>query len=125
MRYQVSGANSVALDGTAVLTGQALLGGTIGTGRAFWLRSMWINNNATGVLALKLLDAAVGATDATSNRRVLIPGATNATATSTRTQVNFPPPGLKFSTNCVVLKDVTDVSSGGGIGTVGGSGFEE
>ena len=122
MRYPVSGSNTTLLDGTPTLTGQLVLGKNLTTGRALWLRSIWVHSasSVSGEVQLSLIDASAAVAAATSNRLMHIVAATGRT-----TMVDFPAPGLKFATGCCIQKDVTTVSSPFAVGSVGGCGYEE
>ena len=121
MRYSVSGANTTALD-EASAAPNLLLGKAIATGRILWLRSAWFYNAAAEDI-LWIMDTATStATSAVTNIRFPIPCASGIT-----TVVEFPAPGLKFSTACVVSLDGTSGVLGAsvGIGKAGGLGYEE
>lgn len=133
-RYSVSGANTTILDATvdatggsgdptALLGGQAVLGshnsGNITSGRVLWLRSFWAYNPTT-VVSLALFDASVAVNPTGSTRRAVVRCASGAT-----TMIDFPAPGLKFATGCVVSKEATDASGAFDAGYVGGAGYEE
>lgn len=120
MRYPISGNNTVTLNGTASLAGQALLGRNLTTGRVFWLREAWIYNASTGNI-LALFDASVGTTYAATAAlfRVVADGPNEMT------KVAFAAPGLKFATNCAIAREATTVSGAFAAGSCGGSGYEE
>lgn len=121
-RYAVSGAVAAALDGTTTLTGEPLIGRELTTGRVLWLRSAWFHSASTtsGEVPLALIDATAGVAATGTTRRFNVICATGRT-----TQVDFPAPGLKFSTGCCVLKEATTVSSAFAGGSCGGCGYEE
>ena len=119
MRYPISGSNTVTLDGTANLTGQALLGRNLSTGRVFWLRQVRVWNASAGNI-LALFDASVGTTYAATAALARIEAATGGV-----TRVSFDAPGLRFYTNCLIARNATTVSGAFAAGSVGGSGYEE
>lgn len=144
MRYAISGSNTTQLgavvsvtggsgapgDGTAIQSPVNLLGPVIPAGRVFWLRNFWVLD-ASAPENYILLDASEGhVTDATGFRqwqKAVIPAASGtATDMGELTMVEFPAPGLKFSTGCVVIKDTTgQATTLGAPGTCGGSGYYE
>ena len=114
--YQVAGANSVAI-GEATGNAISLLGKTIPTGRVFWLRSLWVYN-AVSEFILNIADSATSATGITGgavNRLALV------CASGRTTQMDLPEPGMKFSTGCVAVFDVSGTIA---IGNCGGCGYE-
>ena len=119
MRYPISGNNTVTLDGTASLTGQALLGRSLTVGRVFWLRQLHVYNVSAGNI-LALFDGTVGTTYAATAALTRIEAATGAV-----TRLSFDAPGLKFSTNCLIAREATTVSGAFAAGSVGGQGYEE
>ena len=129
-RYAVSGAITTVLDATfdatgkagdptCLMGGMALLGETMMTGRALWLRSVWAYD-ASQANVLDLFDAATGSNATSSTRRAVI-----ACASGSTTMVDFPAPGLKFTTGCVVSKESTVASGCFQPGNVGGAGYYE
>ncbi len=131
MRYSISGANSSILSGTvaatggtgivgdptALMAGVNLLGQNIPSGRTLYLRSFWALNG-TAASNIHLFDATAGSNATDSSRKVVIPCASDSL-----TQVEFPAPGLKFSTGCCVCKDATSASGAFTPGAVGGNGY--
>ena len=116
-RYAVSGANSVAI-GEATGNVVNLVGKTISTGRVFWLRSAWIYN-AVSEFLLNIADSATSATGITGgtvNKMCVV------CASGRTTMVDIPAPGLKFSTGCAVVFDVSGTVA---VGDAGGNGYEE
>ena len=100
--------------------------------RVLWLRSFWAKASASKVI-IALQDASYGATSRpTSQRFQLTCGSISATTAATETNFNwyqtnqikidFPPPGIKFATQCTVI--CTDGTTAA-IGSVGGAGYEE
>lgn len=126
MRFQISGANATILDGTAVLTAKQVLGRSMPTGRVLWLRSIKLYN-ASGPIAVTLMDAAANATLAAASVRDTIRCATGSGAVygGVLTEVEYPAPGLKFSTDCVALKDTTDASASFRPGDIVATGYYE
>ncbi|MDD5397844.1 MAG: hypothetical protein PHU70_02070 [Dehalococcoidia bacterium] len=136
MRYGVSGVpygvlGNASSGGDAASTGALFLcHGTVGltTGRVFWLRSLWACSAASAV-AIALQDASYGATSKPASQVFRMPvasaypGSANGTVlVPTMAKVDFPAPGLKFSTQCTVIPvDGTTLPQG----AVGGCGYEE
>lgn len=119
-RYEVSGANSVAIS-EATLAGHNLIGKAISTGRVFKLRTAWVYN-AVSEFILTISDcatssSATGLASATTVGRLPIVCASGVT-----TQVDIPEPGLKFATGCVATFDASGTIA---IGDCGGAGYEE
>lgn len=130
-RYSVSGVNSTILDATvdatgdcvditSVMGGQAVMGTNLKTDRVLWLRSFWAYNSGAGTIRLCVHDATVGTNILSANRRFTL-----ACASGETTSIDFPAPGLKFETGCVVSKETTDGSASFQPGTLGGNGYEE
>jgi len=130
-RYAVSGAVTAVFTSTESVTGgsgsptslragQNLLGTVIPTERVLWLRSLWAFQDVSAGGALHLLDATADNTDVTESMYK----ASIGTASGDTTLVDFPAPGLKFVTGCVVSPD-TSASNVWGIGRIGGSGYYE
>jgi len=130
-----SGADNASTGAVLLLHGTAT--GTLAARkRVLWLRSFWIQASASGV-TWALADASVSATGASiapalkfrlTSASTLIGVAGTATErnypadTPNWKIVNFPPPGIKFATNCLVL--ILD-GSGATAGAAGGLGYEE
>ena len=129
MRYSVSGANDTIISGLPAKTVVDLLGNDITTGRVLWLRGMWAWSLSGGGV-LDLWDGTQGqvATASTASLKFRL-GYASAAATDigTTTMVEFPAPGLKFSTGCGVVMDETPgtATSRFAVGSVGGYGYEE
>lgn len=111
-----------------------------GRGRVFWLRSMWAYNVASGLI-VALADCSVGATGVCEGgdnvaRKLMMTVASCAPANASNmggdhqglAKVDFPAPGLKFTTNCCIFLDGTTGNLKGGdtatIGSCGGCGYE-
>ena len=132
-KYAISGANGTLLDATldasttgtitadptALLHGRDVLGRAPTTGRVFWLRSFWAYD-ASAAVTLVIHDSSAGVSPASTTIKAKIRCASNNT-----TFVEWPKPGLRFATGCVVSKAATDVSNGFVPGEVGGAGYEE
>jgi len=141
MRYPISGAvnmwpGGASSGGDNASTGAVLLchgtatGTLVARGRVFWLRSLWVGNSASGMV-VGLADASVSATAANTPpyKKFVIPVASNAIGTASdagwdtgHQMVSFPPPGLKFTTNCLAY---LVAGSGATAGSIGGAGYEE
>ena len=143
-KYPVSGA-VVALPGGAssgadnASTGAVLLMHGTATGtlssrkRVLWLRSVWFRAVASG-MEFGLADASHSATAANiaPYRKFAVPTASYVIGTDASNiagsipcgfaKVEFPPPGLKFTTNCLVY---VIAGSGATAGSCGGLGYEE
>ena len=122
MRYAVCGVGegNIAISDTAFAV-RPLMGREITDGRVLWLRSFWIYNDASE-LPVNLQDATAGDTMATGDTKLVV-----MAASGRLTMVDFPAPGLKFSTGCSIIIDAT---SGGATaaftqGEYGGAGYEE
>lgn len=151
MRYPISGANVMGIglasdaadDGTtgAVPLIHGTATGTLsGRGRVFWLRSMWAHPTASALI-VALADCSVGATDVDEStndlRRFTMVVASFAPIVASNggglavgiAKVDFPPPGIQFTTNCCAyLAGTTGALSGGTgatVGSIGGCGYEE
>ena len=136
MRYAVSGrlstgftdggagatgsATGAAGQPTALKAGQNLLGENLPTGRTFWLRNIYAFQDVSAGGPLHLLDSTAGDTDVTTSRLRMSIG----TASGELTTIDFPAPGIKFATGCVVMQD-TSATGVWGIGRIGGSGYYE
>ena len=135
MRYQFSGKNEVALgtvlsvtgwaglgaDASALCIGTYLIGRANTTGRTAFLRWMTVYDPSAAV-AVALHDG-TDLSVATSSTRRSVP---IRCASGQTTMVEWPAPGLKFTTGIVITKVVTDASgSVVDIGCVGGGGYEE
>jgi len=131
-KYAISGANDTLLDATAdatavtavadpthIMAGRNVLGRNITTGRSFWLRSFWAYD-ASGPITLTLHDASAGTSRLSTAIKAKIRCASGQT-----TMVDWPKPGLRFATGCVVSKETTDCSGSFQPGDIGGSGYEE
>jgi len=130
-RYAVSGAVTTIVEATESATGkggsatslragQNLIGENMRSGKVFWLRSFWCFQDVTAGGPLHLIDATAGDTDVTDSMY----RASIGTASGDTTMVEFPAPGLKFTTGCLVSPD-TSATNVWGIGRVGGSGYYE
>ena len=122
MRYATSGANATVI-AYASDAPNHLLGKAIAAGRVFWLRNAWFYNTDFKRVIDILNQATTAATAAPANKRTLIDCASGRT-----TMVEFPAPGLKFSTACTVVLDGTadgTATSNFLIGYIGGAGYEE
>ena len=128
--YAVSGAITTVLDATfdatgkagdptCLMGGQALVGENMPSGRALWLRSFWAYD-ASQANVLDIFDASVAVNATGSTRRAVV-----ACASGSTTMVDFPAPGLKFTTGCVVSKESTVASGCFQPGNVGGAGYYE
>jgi len=132
MRYAVSGQNTVAVSGgSGAATGivQYVLGQAVTTGRIFWLRGMYYIPCATDI-GLIISDGTAGdsASDVTIKAR--FSGVTVAGSPMGRGLVNFPAPGLKFTTGVVASLGSTGGTGPTGsaalpAGGIGGWGYEE
>lgn len=143
MRYGVSGANSMIIGGASSSVDNASTGawplvhGTATStlssrGKVFWLRSMWAYPTSSA-LTLGLGDASVMATElgnASAIRKFKMTVASFAEVGASQfaamgigiAKIDFPPPGLKFTTNCLAF---LVSGSGATLGTIGGCGYEE
>ena len=124
MRYSVSGVIGAQIDSTETATGIStrLLGKDITSGRALWLKSFWAYDVSSAEVLI-LLDMSHGYGATASTKRVAIPCASSAL-----TMVEFPAPGLKFSTGCAIVRDGTapaNATENFRQGEVGGAGYEE
>ena len=119
MKYPISGQNTVTLDYAATITGQALMGRNLTSGRTFWLRGVNVWTASTGTI-LSLQDATVGTAYSATRAVAFIEAASGSP-----TLVTYPAPGLKFSTGVCISRIATTVSSEFAVGTVGGIGYEE
>ena len=120
MRYGISGSNATFLQ-EASGGAQYLLGGAITAGKKLWLRSIWAYNSASED-RLCLMDAALAATYSVSSNKMSI-----VCASGRSVMIDFPSPGLKFSTACVIVHDGTMAATTSAIqrGDAGGCGYEE
>jgi hypothetical protein len=134
MRYAVSGANLTGLavtqatsteaavaEATALFQGQYLFGSGNSSGRVLWLKSAWAWN-ATTAVGIILFDATAGSVVTDSSRKFKFLAASGQT-----TMVEFPAPGLKFSTGVCAAREVSagTATSPFSPGKVGGIGYEE
>ena len=133
-RYPVSGSATGSLQSGTGIVGVAgpgvnLLGAGITAGRVFWLRQAWFFNTLASSPRIILADIAVAATgptgvtafNATDGIRYILQCLSGATMGYNPVVVDFPPPGLKFSTACSVACDLTTC----GVVCAGGLGYEE
>ena len=144
MRYGVSGANKFVIGPATQYADSGTQGGAFcfvhGTatstlssrGVTFWLRSMWAFPNASGYV-VGIADASVGATEMgnaaiRSKFRMAVASFAPVTASNNGgvslgvAKVDFPAPGIKFSTNCVAYLIAGSGATGG---QIGGCGYEE
>ena len=134
MRYPVSGSATGAIPAPAAggVSGPInLLGRAITTGRVFWLRKAWFyNGKGQATAGVSLCDSTTTATGPTGANWVTNADGVRAIVQvvsgpsgglNANTFVEFPAPGLKFVTGCMVACELT---SSGVIGC-GGSGYEE
>ena len=118
-RYAVSGVGDSPITEASFDT-EPLLGKEITTGRVLWLKNFWIYNDASE-LPINLQDATEGDTMAVADTRFVVMAASGRT-----TMVEFPAPGLKFSTGCSIILDGTaSTTSAFTRGEYGGAGYEE
>ena len=131
MRYQFSGTNDTLLgatvaatgfsvDASALQAGQYLIGRANTTGRAAWLRWATVYA-ASGPITVALQDGTAGNVATSSTRR----GSPVRCASGQTTMIEFPAPGLKFTTGIVIAKSTTDASGSLDIGNCAGGGYEE
>lgn len=123
MRYAKSGSCTSDLRDFCT-QGKNLLGENITTGRVLWLRSAWFYDVSTAS-PVSLYDMTEGSatTSYAGAKKISIP-----CASGRATMVDFPAPGLKFSTGCAAISDVTTTSGASGSfpdGAIGGAGYEE
>ena len=124
MRYSISGECTAGLDISATLTTELLVGATVNAGRFLYLRGLWAYC-ASAAQTIDLCDSTTdqGATGAT--RKFTLPCASGRT-----TVVDFPPPGMKFSTCPVVVRNASTCTGSfeqlnAGAPAVGAWGYEE
>ena len=121
MRYAIMGNCTDSLS-DVVTAGKNLLGRALTAGRVLWLRSAhFYDVSAAGTIAL--YDISQGGATADEKRRISVPCASGRT-----TMVEFPSPGLKFSTGCVAFRETTATAGASGSfppGSIGGAGYEE
>ena len=118
-RYSVSGVGAGVIDQASGVT-RPLMGKEISDGRALWLRSCWVYNDASE-LPVNLQDATAGDTMATGDTRFVF-----MAASGRNTMVDFPAPGLKFTTGCSIIIDGTaNTTAAFTQGEYGGCGYEE
>ena len=121
MRYAISGecTDAIAVD---VTKAKNLLGENITTGRVLWLRHAHFYDASTAKTVL-LYDVTQDSAKTAGKRKFAIPCASGRT-----TVVDFPAPGLKFSTGCCAIMDATATSGVTGsfeVEYIGGAGYEE
>lgn len=115
-KYFKTGAATGTLSTSSAIT---LMGYSLATGRELWLTQAWFYHNATtattdGKLgdSIAICDATVGITSI-SAAKVYV----NIEYGVQSTIVNFPPPGLRFVTNCVAMPvGCTAITAAGGSG---------
>ena len=118
-RYAVSGVGGGAID-EASGVGRPLLGREITANRSFWLKNFWIYNDASE-LPINLQDASAGDTMAAADTRFVV-----MAASGVNTMIEFPAPGLKFTTGCAIILDGTANTTAAFVqGEYGGNGYEE
>ena len=118
-RYSVSGVGAGTISEASGTT-RPLLGSEITSGRVLWLRNFWIYNDASE-LPVNLQDATAGDTMAVADSRFVL-----MAASGRNTMVEFPAPGLKFTTGCAIIGDGTGAAAAAFTqGEYGGSGYEE
>ena len=114
-------------DATSYCFSQYLLGASGTSGRTFWLRSFRAYNTG-GALVLTVYDATI-ATATLATAFSATAGGVKARimcASGVTTVVDFPAPGLKFTTSCQVARTATTTATAAfGPGDVAGSGYEE
>ena len=147
MKYAFSGINSTILDATvdatgvdagdptALLGGQWAMGRAVTTGRVAYLRWLTIyNDGPTGqapAVGVRLFDATAGTNPTAATLRGVIrcassPGAaTTAQSGGQTTRVEWPAPGLKFTTGICASKNTTDASGSFAQGAIAAGGYEE
>lgn len=112
---------------TSFCNSQYLLGASGTAGRTFWLRS-FVAYNAAAELPLAIYDGTI-ATATVISPTTATGGYLKAViicASGVTTVVDFPAPGLKFTTSAQVCRTATTTATAGfGPGTVGGAGYEE
>lgn len=132
MRYPKSGCATAPVQSATL---RYLLGSINTTGRSFFLRQAWFYNTAASSPAIMLSDHSATCTGPTAMTDVIttlrddglvwstqtVSGPTVASHRRNPLIVNFPEPGLKFTTGCVVTCDLTT----SGIYLAGGCGYEE
>ena len=136
MRYPVSGILATGL-GAATEAARYLLGVTHTAGRTLWLRGAWALATASGG-QVALMDASESATTVESKIRFRFYAASHAPvsnasdvgllrpAGSPYGKVDFPAPGIKFATDCViVIPGVPADFSTLAVAHAGGYGYEE
>ena len=131
-KYAISGSTvsvpSIATDATGstydpviVHNGIAVMGRNITAGRVLWLRHFHLNNTGASLL-VALADVSVGAQNTATTTRAKI-----LCASGNTTLIEFPKPGLKFSTGCCIHRDATATTATTVCypGEIGGAGYEE
>jgi len=123
MRYAISGSCTDAISAMGDATkAKNLLGKNITTGRVLWLRNAHFYD-ASGAQTVQLYDVTQDTAKTAGSLIINIP-----CASGRLTMVEFPPPGLKFSTGCCAILDATastGVSGAFPVEAIGGSGYEE
>jgi len=124
-RYWVSGSVQEELVGTST-QGTSLLGATITSGRVLWLTGI-VLPTTTGIVQeiVNLFDVASGSYSSTASAdkraQLQCPNASDTLGSPLGQVREFPMPGLKFSSGCVVAKESTEVFA---VGDISGMGYE-
>ena len=132
MRYAVKGSNTAEVCGCSGKSLVGLMGQNITPGRVFWLKRVWYPAHAS-TSKVGLFDASIGSAatnaltgDASNGKTVIeMYGATMGITADGRGlggYMEFPDPGLKFSTGvCIAFL----TSGAATVGSCGGEGYEE
>lgn len=141
MRYGISGSNAMwageASSGAdnATVGLVALLHGTatstlLSRRKVFFLRGLWAHPIASGLI-IALADASISATEVRYNTKFVMTVASWVEGAASQipvgspfgiAKIDFPAPGIKFTTNCCVY---LVSGSGATYGMFGGNGYEE
>ena len=149
MRYGISGSTKLTVGlasdsdrtdiGTVPLVHGTATGVLSARGRVFWLRSVWGYTSASGLI-FGLADCSVNSTavaDGLDHPKLRMTVASCAPVNASNmggeslslAKVDFPAPGIKFTTNCCVylvgIAGALVGGSGATIGAFGGCGYEE
>lgn len=130
-RYAISGVTvtllDASIDGTgatvgdpsSLFAGRTLMGRNLPANRVLWLRAAWFYND-TAAVTVRIYDASDGVNATMSTSRFVVRCASVQT-----TMVDFPAPGIKFATGCVVARETSEASAALQAGYCGGWGYEE
>jgi len=125
-RYWVSGTISTELGPATASVAVSLLGTTITSGRTLWLTGV-VLPTTTGIVkeVVNFYDGASGVIAATASDlkklQLQCPNASDALGSPLGQVREFPMPGLKFSTGCVVMHESTEFIY---LGDLSGMGYE-